>query len=422
MRQTAPEPKNDADGAQKPQITVFPGSTTPPRRKPRRRIWPWLAVTAVLATAAAVVVVPRLQGQETTNFLSEPVTRGNIENAITAVGTLSAIKDVNVGAQVSGQLKSVLVEVGDKVKENQLIAEIDPRSIETKVEISSAQVDNLKAQLVSKQAQLVLKRANADRQRKLLATRGVSQATVDQADADLAAAEADVKALDAQIRMQEAQLAGDKVDLGYTKIYTPMAGTVVDQTAKEGETLNANQSTPTIVTVADLSTMTVEAQVSEADVGKLKIGMPAYFTLLGQPGKRFTGTLRQIKPKPDTTNNVVLYYALFDAPNPDGELMIDMSAQVYFVLGSANDVLLVPTAALHTTRGPDDKPQTTVKIVNASGGTEDRVVEVGVRNRVQAEVKSGLKEGDRVVVTSSADGADNRTAGNRSRGMRMRMF
>ncbi|PRD44005.1 efflux RND transporter periplasmic adaptor subunit [Phyllobacterium phragmitis] len=421
MPQTAPEPENDAKTPQKAQITVLPGSATPPRRKIRRRIWPWLAVAAVLAIAAAFVIVPRLQGQETASFLSEPVTRGDIENAITAVGTLSAIKDVNVGAQVSGQLKSVLVEIGDKVKENQLIAEIDPSSIQTKVEISSAQVDNLKAQLISKQAQLVLKRANADRQRKLLATRGVSQATVDQADADLTAAQADVKALDAQIRMQEAQLAGDKVDLGYTNIYTPMAGTVVNQTAKEGETLNANQSTPTIVTVADLSTMTVEAQVSEADVGKLKIGMPAYFTLLGQPGKRFTGTLRQIKPTPDTTNNVVLYYALFDAPNPDGDLMIDMSAQVYFLLDSAKDVLLVPTAAIHTTRGANGKPQTTVKIVNASGGTEDRVVEIGIRNRVQAEIKSGLKEGDRVVVTSSTDGTQSQ-AGGGSRRMRMRMF
>ncbi|RCS23757.1 efflux RND transporter periplasmic adaptor subunit [Phyllobacterium salinisoli] len=422
MPQTVPQPKNGKGAAQAPEITVFPGSANPPRRRARRRIWPWLAVAAALAIAAGVALFPGLQGEQTTNYLTEPVTRGDIENAITAVGTLSAIKDVNVGAQVSGQLRSVLVEIGDKVKENQLIAEIDPSSIQTKVEISSAQVDNLKAQLVSKEAQLILKQGNADRQRKLLATRGVSQATVDQADADLAAAQADVKALQAQIRMQEAQLSGDKVDLGYTNIYTPMAGTVVDQAAKEGETLNANQTTPTIVTVADLSTMTVEAQVSEADVGKLKIGMPAYFTLLGQPGKRFTGTLRQIKPTPDTTNNVVLYYALFDVPNPDGDLMINMSAQVYFLLGSAKDVLLVPTAALNTTRGPDGKRQTIVKVVNASGGTEDRVVELGIRNRVQAEVKSGLKEDDRVVVTSGTSGTERQQGGN-SRRMRMpRMF
>ncbi len=155
-------------------------------------------------------------------------------------------------------------------------------------------------------------------------------------------ADADVKALGAQIRQQEAQLASDKVDLGYTKIYSPMEGTVVDQAAKEGETLNAVQSAPTIVTVADLKVMTVEAQVSEADIGRLKPGMPVYFTLLGQPEKRFTGTLRQIKPTPATENNVVLYYALFDVPNPTGELMINMSTQVYFILDEAKDVLIVP--------------------------------------------------------------------------------
>lgn len=416
MPNTTPEPKPDAQNA---PVTMFPG-TPPTRRKPRRRVLPWLVLAVVLA-AVGVALIPRMEGEKAANVLTEPVTRGDIENAVTSVGKLKPIKDVNVGAQVSGQLKSVQVEVGDLVKQNQLIAEIDPSSIQTKVEISTAQVDNLKAQLVSKQAQLILKRANAERQKSLLATRGVSQATVDQAIADLAAADADVKALQAQIRMQEATLAGDKVDLGYTKIYTPMAGTVVDQTAKEGETLNANQSTPTIVTVADLSTMTVEAQVSEADVGKLKVGMPGYFTLLGQPGKRFAGKLRQIKPKPDTTNNVVLYYALFDAPNPDGELMVDMSAQVYFVLGSARNVLLVPTAALNTTRGADGKQQTTVKLVNASGGTEERVVETGLRNRVQAEIKTGLSESDRVIVASGANRA-NRSQGN-ARGMRsMRMF
>ncbi|WP_420961248.1 efflux RND transporter periplasmic adaptor subunit [Brucella sp. IR073] len=411
MSRPSPEPHDATSNRHSPGASP---------RKRRRRVWPWIAVVGVLAAGAGLGILPRIEGEKSANILTEAVTRGDIENAVTAVGKLTPVKDVNVGAQVSGQLKSVLVEVGDKVEANQLIAEIDPRSIETKVEISSAQVDNLKAQLQSKQAQLVLKRANAERQKTLLATRGVSQATYDQAAADLAAAEADVKALQAQIKMQEATLEGDKVDLGYTKIYTPMAGTVVDQTAKEGETLNANQTTPTIVTVADLSTMTVEAQVSEADVGRLKLGMPVYFTLLGQPGKRFEGRLRQIKPKPDTTNNVVLYYALFDAPNPDGELMVDMSAQVYFVLGEARNVLLVPTAALNTARGSNGKPQTTVKVVNASGATEERVIETGLRNRVQAEVKSGLKEGDRVVVTSGG-GTPRPERGGRG-GMRMRMF
>ncbi|QNQ63152.1 efflux RND transporter periplasmic adaptor subunit [Brucella sp. 6810] len=389
------------------------------RAKGKRRWWLWLPAAAIIIGAGWYFYGSYKADGEKSSYLAETVTRGDIENAITAVGTLSALRSVNVGAQVSGQLKSVKVEVGDHVKQGQLIAEIDPSPFEKKVEIAGAQLDNLKAQLLSKDAQLTLKKLNAARQKSLLATRGVSQATVDQANADLLMAEAEVKALNAQIRQQEAQLASDKVDLGYTSIYSPMEGTVVDQAAKEGETLNAVQSAPTIVTVADLKVMTVEAQVSEADISKLKPGMPVYFTLLGQPDKRFTGTLRQIKPTPATDNNVVLYYALFDVPNPTGELMIDMSAQVYFVLGEAKDVLVVPTAAL-TDKQKGGKPQVTVKVADESGTLVERPVKVGVRNRVLAEIQSGLEEGDRVVVTAAT--GNGASGGERGRRPSMRFF
>ncbi|MCL7998379.1 efflux RND transporter periplasmic adaptor subunit [Brucella sp. 21LCYQ03] len=383
----------------------------------RNRMWVVLSVAAIgLGLGWYFLSGKEASGQKST-YLAETVERGNIENSITAVGTLSALRSVNVGAQVSGQLKSVKVDIGDTVKQGDLLAEIDPSPFEKKMEIASAQLDNLKAQLLSKQAQLKLKKSNAARQRSLLATKNASQSTIDQADADLAVADADVKALSAQIRQQEAQLASDKVDLGYTTIYSPMAGTVVDQTSKEGETLNAVQSAPTIVTVADLTVMTVEAQVSEADISQLKAGMPVYFTLLGQPEKRFTGKLRQVKPTPETDNNVVLYYALFDVPNPTGELMINMSAQVYFVLDNAENVLVIPTAALNTKADKDGKPQTTVQVVDKSGATTERTVEVGVRNRVQAEIKSGLEEGDKVVVTSASGTAGSSQRGRRPGGM-----
>ncbi|MGU3400326.1 efflux RND transporter periplasmic adaptor subunit [Brucellaceae bacterium D45D] len=393
----------------------------PMRKRPgkSRRWWPWLVILAIAASSVWYFYDVQAKGTEKSSYLAEPVTRGDIENAITAVGTLSALRSINVGAQVSGQLKSVKVEVGDQVKQGQQLAEIDSSPFEKKIEIASAQLDNLKAQLLSKEAQLTLKKLNAKRQKSLLATRGVSQATVDQADADLAIAEADVTALGAQIRQQDAQLASDMVDLGYTKIYSPMEGTVVDQSAKEGETLNAVQTAPTIVTVADLTTMTVEAQVSEADISRLKPGMPVYFTLLGQPDKRFTGTLRQIKPTPETENNVVLYYALFDVPNPTGELMINMSAQVYFVIDSAKNVLLVPVSALsekHEGSGQSAKTQTIVRVVNDNGVVSERPVEVGVRSRVQAEIKSGLQEGDKVIVTSASDTATGANARGRRGG------
>lgn len=386
-----------------------PAKLAPPHKRPRH--WKLIACVALAMFAAGWYFWGgnRAEGQKTA-YLAEAVTRGQIEDTITAVGKLNAVRSVNVGAQVSGQLISVKVKIGDHVKENQLVAEIDPTPSEKRVESAQAQIDNLYAQLQSKQAQLKLKELNAARQKTLLASRGVSQSTVDQANAELAMAEADVKALKAQIRQQEAQLDSYKVDLGYTNIYSPMTGTVVDQSAKEGETLNAVQSAPTVITVADLSTMTVEAQVSEADISRLKIGMSVYFTLLGQPHKKFRGTLRQIKPTPQTENNVVLYNALFDVPNPDGELMINMSAQVYFVIGEADNVLLVPVSALirknEGTSDDDDKASYSVKVVKDDGSLEIRPVEVGVKNRVQAEIKSGLREGEKVVVTSASSTAD----------------
>jgi membrane fusion protein, macrolide-specific efflux system len=398
-----------------PNITVIPAAPVPPRRKPRSRFW--IAAPVLVATLGAGYYAWSRYGSEpAATMITETVMRGDIESAVTAVGTLDAVKSVDAGAQVSGQLKSLHVGIGDRVDKNQLIAEIDPASIENRIEIDQAELAYLEAQLVSKKAQLVLKQANVDRQRSLVAAKSAPQAMLDQAVADYTAAQADVQAIDAQIRKQKATLAGDQVALGYTKIYAPMAGTIVDNPAKEGQTLNANQTAPTIVTIADLSTMTVKAQVSEADVGKLKIGMDAYFTLLGQPDKRFTGKLRQIQPKPDTENNVVLYYALFDVPNPTGELMMSMSAQVFFVEAAAKDVLAVPTGALHTSGGAEMPTQVTV--VTPSGTTETRKVKVGIRNRVSAEVLSGLDEGEKVVVDTASAGTRNRE-GRTLRGLRI---
>lgn len=410
-----------ARGSTPSNVTVIPAPVTPPRKKRRSRR-SWIFALLVLAVVGTGYYAWSRQGAPpATTMITQAVTRGDIEESVTAVGTLDAVKSVDAGAQVSGQLKSLHVGIGDKVEQNQLIAEIDPASIENRIEIDEAELANLEAQLVSKKAQLVLKQANIERQRNLVATNSVSQSTLDQAVADHAAAGADVQAIEAQIRKQKATLAGDRVDLGYTKIYAPMAGTIVDDPAKEGQTLNANQTTPTIVTIADLSTMTVKAQVSEADVGKLKLGMDAYFTLLGQPGKRFTGKLRQIEPMPDTENNVVLYYALFDVPNPTGELMMSMSAQVFFVQAAAKNVLVVPSAALRTMEAAaSNRPaRAEVTVVAPSGATQTRPVEVGVRNRVSAEIVSGLQEGEKVVVDAASATNGSRAPNATRRGMRM---
>jgi membrane fusion protein, macrolide-specific efflux system len=405
-------------------VTFIPVTDKPRGKRRRRGRWFWLPVVLLVAAGAAYYGWQQYGASATTvAAVTQPVVRGDIENAVTAVGTLDSIKSVDAGAQVSGQLKVLHVEIGDKVTQNQLIAEIDPATILNRIEIDQAELANLQAQLVSKNAQLVLKKANIERQRSLVSTRSAAQSTLDQAIADLAVAEADVNALEAQIRKQQATLAGDQVDLGYTKIYAPMTGTIAAVPVKEGQTLNAVQTAPTIVTIADLSTMTVKAQVSEADVGKLKPGMDAYFTLLGQPGKRYAGKLRQIQPTPDIQNNVVLYYALFDVPNPDGELMISMSAQVFFVESAARDVLLVPASAVRPVKAADGTGARTfeVTVVDGAGQSAARQVETGIRNRVSVEIVSGLQEGEKVVAAPAGNPQANGDGGGRRTRM-PRMF
>lgn len=420
MTKTA-RPKIDektAEEASRANVTFMPGTVPPARRKRRSRAWLWLPAIAILAGAGYFGWRAYAPAETTAAIITQAVVRGDIENAVTAVGTLEAVKSVDAGAQVSGQLKALHVAIGDTVTKDQLLAEIDPATIENRIEINRAELANLQALLESKKAQLTFRQASIERQRNLVAGNAAAQQALDQAVADLAGAEADVNATEAQIRKQQATLAGDEVDLGYTKIYAPMAGTIVASPVKEGQTLNAAQTAPTIVTIADLSTMTVRAEVSEADVGRLKAGMEAYFTLLGQPGKRFNGKLRQIEPTPTVENNVVLYNALFDVPNPEGELMTSMSAQVFFVQAAARDVLVVPAGAISMKRPEGGgKPVAEVTVVAASGAREVRAVETGVRNRVSVEVKSGLAEGDQVVVTAGGNPAD----GNRNsrRGMRM---
>ncbi|CAN7270613.1 efflux RND transporter periplasmic adaptor subunit [Pararhizobium sp. LjRoot255] len=387
----------------------------PVQKKRARSRRQWLILPALMAVAGAGWYGWSSYGKQaaTDTVVTETPLRGDIENSVTATGLLSPIKDVEVGAQVSGQLKSLKVEIGDSVSQGQLIAEIDSASIETQIEIAEAELANLKAQMIDKEAQVVLAAANLTRQRALVAGNSAAQSALDEAVAALATAEANVDALKAQIRKQEATLKDARISLGYTKIYAPMTGTVVNTSATEGQTLNANQTAPTIVTIGDLSTMTVEAEVSEADVGKLKTGMGAYFTLLGQPGKRYPGKLRQIKPTPSTENNVVLYYALFDVPNPEGTLMMNMTAQVFFVQSSARNVLTIPVAAVRS--GVDDKSGE-VSVVTASGARETRKIETGIRNRVRVEIKQGLSEDDAVVVgRGSADKAVSSSSRSNSR-------
>lgn len=326
-------------------------SDTGGARARRRRLW--VLVPVLLAVAGGIYYFTR-SGEvvEADQPLIVAVGIGDIENTIAAAGSLQPRRTVDVGAQVSGQLQKLHVEVGDTVEEGQLLAEIDARSQENRLESSRANIEALRAQIASRQASLELAKANAERQAKLMAADATSEQEYDTAMNNLASAESNLIQLQKQIEQNLASLAIDEVQLEYTKIYAPIAGTVVAIQMNEGVTLNATQQAPTILQIADLTTMTVETQISEADVSKLRPGMDVYFTTLGSGDRRWYSTLRQILPTPEIENNVVLYTGLFDIANGDGALLSGMTTQVYFVTSAARGVLTVPVGALTYTDVP----------------------------------------------------------------------
>ena len=242
---------------------------------------------------------------------------------------------------------------------------------------------------------------------------------VQSAEAALASAVARIDNLEAQIAQTQATLKADEARLGYTRIYAPMAGTVVSVAAREGQTLNAAYQTPDVLRIADLSSMTVWSEVSEADVGRVKAGMPVYFSTLGNNRRRWHAKVRQVLPAPpapgvkaggsDSTtasaavpSKVVVYTALFDIDNADGELMPQMTAQVSFVVASARNMPSAPLTAL--TPVPGQRDRYTARVLNADGQPETRALRLGVRNRHQGEVLEGLAEGD--VLITGVRGAD----------------
>ena len=340
------------------------------------------------------------------------ITRGTIEEVVTAQGKLEAKQYVDVGTQVSGQLKKIHVDIGDAVTKGELLAEIDPRVYQAQVEANEARIDSLKAQLNQQKAELTLAEQNLKRNQNLIAINAVSQQALQESESQAAVARAQVESITAQIQETESNLRGNRTNLGFTKIYAPMAGTITTMPAREGQTLNANQSAPTILQIANLDTMTVRANVAEADVNRLKEGMAVYFTTLGNTERRWQGKVRQILPSPQIVNDVVLYDVLIDVKNEGRHLMTGMTTQVFFIFGKAENATIIPAEALTRPVPSEDNEFGKAYRVSVAteSGREQRVVRIGLQTRTQAEVKDGLKAGDRILVNrpqSSAASASN---------------
>ena len=422
-----------------------------------------LIIIAVVAIAIAATAWYFFKPEpEQNQFITADVSRGDIENSVLATGVLEATKMVSVGSQVSGQVKKMYVVLGDQVKQGQLIAQIDSIRQENELKTAEANIKNQQAQLATRQANLAKVEAEYNRQKAMYAQDATSRAELESALASFKTAQADITAVNAQIEQSRLTLSTAKEDLGYTRIVAPMDGTIVAIVTEEGQTVNANQSAPTIVKLAKLDTMTVKSEISEADVMKVEEGQTVYFTTLGNSEKKHYATLRQVEPAPNSintesnsntssTSSAVYYNALFDVPNEDGKLRIDMTAQVFIILDEAKNVLTIPASAVQTSNRPQrqrgqnpnreagaEQPRgersreenannqnrparlelTTeerqlveqgkasigmVRVLQADGSAKPQSVLIGLNNRVTAQVIRGLKQGDKVVI---ADGAD----------------
>ncbi|ODT83043.1 MAG: hypothetical protein ABS76_05040 [Pelagibacterium sp. SCN 64-44] len=334
------------------------------------------------------------------------VSRADVETTVLASGILQANSLVSVGAEVSGTIKAVHVALGDAVKKGDLIAEIDSLNQENAVKSAEAALAGILAQQRNQQAVLAKAEATLARQKQLSANSLISQTDLETAQTAVDQAQAQLDQLAAQITQAELTVDGAKLNLSRTRITAPGDGTVVALLVDEGQTVNANSSTPTIAKIADLDTMVIKAEISEADVVKVRPGQRVYFTILGEPDSQIDATLREIEPAPtsissDSTSSsdAVYYNGLFDVPNPDHKLRIAMTAQVTIVLAEAQNVLTLP-ASLVTRRGPDGA---TVMVYDpASEETRPRRITVGLNNNVTAEIVSGLEEGEQVISGGAA--------------------
>ena len=377
---------------------------------------------ALLVVACLIPVIGiaawQLQPPGRDSLATVTVTRGNIENSVTALGTLQPRRYVDVGAQASGQIRKIHVEAGDQVQEGQLLVEIDPSTQKAKLDASRYAIENLKAQLQEQKAQHALARQKYQRQQRLAAGNATREEDVQTAKSELSATQARVDMFQAQILQAQASLRRDEAELGYTRIYAPMTGTVVAVDARVGQTLNAQQQTPLILRIAKLSPMTVWAEVSEADIGHVKPGMTAYFTTLSGGNRRWTSSVRQILPippkplnetqgsgSPSSSNKsgsgrVVLYTVLLDVDNSDNALMAEMTTQVFFVASQVKDALTAPVAALSGTANANRQ---IAQVVGKNGRIEQRQVQVGISDRLRVQVLDGLSEGDQLLI-GPADG------------------
>ena len=382
----------------------------------------------LLIAAGATYYFFSSNSKQETTYLTESVTRGNVEKTVVASGSVESVNEVDVGAQASGKITKLYVKLGQEIKKGEMIADID----------STTQINTLntkKAALVSYQAQLKAKKTAYDvalssynRLSKLYTQKATSLDSLNTAKSTLDNAKAEMEAIEANIKQAEIEVNTAETNVGYTKITAPMDGTVISVPVSEGQTVNANQTTPTIVTIADLSKMKIKPEISEGDITKVKAGQEVSFTILSDNQTVYHSVIDSVDPANTTTSDssstssstssssssttsAIYYYANVLIDNPDRTLRIGMTTENNIKIANAKDVLLVSNMAIQKRDGKNF-----VNVLNDKNQPEQREIQTGVQNDFHTEIKSGVNEGEKVIVSQVANGEQ---VGSMPRGPRM---
>lgn len=365
-----------------------------------------LGIAVVLIILAAIYYF-NLQSQPKTTYLTETAKYSDIQQTVVATGTVRSSNRVEVGARVSGKVEKILVKLGQKVKKGELIAELDSITQENTLNSALAQLAAYKAQLVAAQTAYRVANSNFQRIAKLYKRKASSLDDYENAQNNLDSAKANVEQIQAQIKQSEIEVNTAATNLNYTKITSPIDGTVISIPVSVGQTVNANQTTPTIIQVADLDTMLIKPEISEGDITKIKPGMKVQFTTLAEPDEIYQAEIASVDPALTTLTdneysesvsdtNAIYYYANVLVPNPEHKLQIGMTTQNTIITAQKQHVLVVPTLAIQKRNG-----QNSVQILDGDKVVE-KIVQIGLHDDINTEILSGLNEGDNVILSQSS--------------------
>ena len=362
----------------------------------------YIAIIGIIIAAAVLLIFGLKNGSA--KYITKEVTRGTIIEYVEASGTIKPINTIAVGTQVSGTVARIYVDYNSQVKKGQLLAELDPSLFQSNVDQSTAKLSNAQAAYSKAMANLEYKKNNYQRYEHLYAKNYVSRDDVELARSNYLTAQADVAAARAEMNASQATLNNNLTNLGYSKITSPVDGTVISRAVDVGQTVAASFNTPTLFEVAeDLTKMQIETSVSEADIGKIKVGQNAEYTLDGYPNKTFHGNVTQVRLASTTTNNVVTYTVIVSVDNSDGFAIPGMSANVSIITGEARDVLVVDNKALKFSPEENTKKFDNQGIWILKGNEPVRIdVELGLSDDSKTQIISdNIQEKDKVIIGTS---------------------